>query len=92
MDSNRLHDLMDNTYIPAHGAKGEANLPRHHPSLIMLDKQTDTTHHLACGCCGGNCISENAWWNRKNAAATRPPLSQTRSSSSVYSQSSSAFN
>lgn len=47
------------------------NHSHHHPSLVMLDNQTDTTHHLQCGCCGGACISEQAWWKDSKQAEAK---------------------
>jgi len=67
MDSTRLHSIMDNIYIPK-GSKPSGNdIPSHHPSLIMQDSMTDTTHHLQCGCNGGACIEEKAWWYKNNS-------------------------
>lgn len=59
--------MVRDIYIPTQNGKKEQNIPAHHPSLIMMDNQTDTTHHLSCGCCGGACIADNAWWDKKNA-------------------------
>lgn len=67
-------------------ANKPSSVPRHHPSLIMQDAQTDTTHHLSCGCCGGACIQENAWWSKKDKEmkTSRPVLKSSLSSMSVH--------
>lgn len=94
MDSARLTAVMENTYIPSDKKSKSDAVPAHHPSLIMLDKQTDTTHHLKCGCCGGACISENAWWEKKKGSQKsqdeqdRPAYRRGSSSSSISTVSS----
>lgn len=62
MDQTQLHLLFENTYIPSQHPTSTTKSLAHHPSLIMFDNQTDTTHHLSCGCCGGCCIEQQAWW------------------------------
>lgn len=80
MDSTQLNTLVENTYIPSKCNKdAESALKHHHhPSLVMLDKQTDTTHHLQCGCCGGCCISEQAWWQDPKQAEARCVAARTQ--------------
>jgi hypothetical protein len=74
---------MDSIYIPNGNKSSGEEIPAHHPSLIMQDNQTDTTHHLSCGCCGGACIRDKAWWNKNKNASLRPPMPSTLSSSSI---------
>ncbi|VVT53005.1 uncharacterized protein SAPINGB_P003356 [Magnusiomyces paraingens] len=92
MDSARLNAIIENTYIPSGNNKKSDAVPAHHPSLIMLDNQTDTTHHLKCGCCGGACITENAWWDKKKSVDSedtdRPSYRRGSSSSSISTVSS----
>lgn len=90
MDSNRLTNLLDNIYIPDDKSKNDQGVPRHHPSLVMQDYQTDTTHHLDCGCCGGDCIKQKAWWSHEKSQGSknaRPSVRSTTSSNSVYASS-----
>lgn len=93
MDATRLNDMFNNIYIPSSNTKKNESVAVHHPSLVMLDNQTDTTHHLSCGCCGGCCITEQAWWAKKNtassaAASSSPELASISRSSSVTSMTS----
>ena len=75
MDSSRLNNMVENIYIPNVSTKKTVQIPSHHPTLIMQDYQTDTTHHLSCGCNNGACIEERAWWfNKDSKAASSKPL------------------
>ncbi|ODQ66159.1 hypothetical protein NADFUDRAFT_83007 [Nadsonia fulvescens var. elongata DSM 6958] len=83
MDSELLSNLVANIYIPPQPEQKPDYVPDHHPSLIMQDCQTDTTHHLACGCVGGACISQHAWWMKdsfsSHAEIVNPSLSRRSS-------------
>lgn len=97
MDRTRISSMLENIYIPNSNKQNATAIPQHHPSLIMQDYQTDTTHHQKCGCCGqGVCITELAWWNKKGqqkkavvvTAAekpVRPRMTTAYSSSSISS-------
>uniref|UniRef100_A0A060TH37 ARAD1D35750p n=1 Tax=Blastobotrys adeninivorans TaxID=409370 RepID=A0A060TH37_BLAAD len=92
MDSHLLHNMMDSIYMPENNNCQSKAIPQHHPSLIMMDKQTDTTHHQSCGCNGGFCIKD-AWWyqeeqSKKSSVPPRPRFVSTASTSSVSSTSS----
>lgn len=71
MDSNSLNNMRQSIYIPAANARAPAKIPVHHPTLIMQDYQTDTTHHLSCGCNNGACIEERAWWFNTTSSSKR---------------------
>lgn len=95
MDSSSLNNMRQNIYIPSTGAKKADCIPLHHPTLIMQDYQTDTTHNLSCGCHNGACIEERAWWFNNSSASPRPlatkpsysqrPVYKTSASSSSVS-------
>lgn len=94
MDASALESMVQNTYIPHACPKPAPHLARHHPTLIMQDYQTDTTHSLSCGCHNGACIEERAWWlnkqQQKHVLATKPstsprPVYKTSASSSSVS-------
>lgn len=71
MDASALNNMLANTYIPNVRVKPASKIPAHHPSLVMQDYQTDTTHHLSCGCNNGACIEDRAWWfNKTNSASS----------------------
>lgn len=83
MDATSLNNMFQNIYIPSTCAKQTTQIPIHHPTLIMQDYQTDTTHHLSCGCNNGACIEERAWWFNKNNSNSKPvskPLLATKPS------------
>lgn len=91
--------MIENTYIPVCASKKALEIPVSHPSLIMQDYQTDTTHHLSCGCNSGACIEERAWWFKKTTVSSastssipakayvRPSLKPKMSMSSLNSES-----
>ncbi|KAF5096248.1 hypothetical protein D0Z03_001663 [Geotrichum reessii] len=94
MDSSSLSNMYENIYIPSPATKKQSAIPVHHPTLIMQDYQTDTTHHLSCGCNSGACIEEQAWWfntnkvEKKSTFASKRPAYKRASFSSSSSVSS----
>lgn len=94
MDSSSLSNMFENIYIPSPSTKKQSAIPVHHPTLIMQDYQTDTTHHLSCGCNSGACIEEQAWWfktdkvEKKSTFASKRPAYKRASFSSSSSVSS----
>lgn len=90
MDVSVLNQIMGEIYMPSKQSKPTKAIPQHHPSLIMQDYQTDTTHHQSCGCCGnmGNCITDAWWYQDSSRKNTRPALSARSSYSSTHSNNS----
>jgi len=82
MDSEQLHTIYDEVYMPSVPKVEAPTIPSVAPSLIMQDRNTDTTHHLACGCCPNACIHQRAWWGPE-VPHVRPSLVSARSSSSL---------
>lgn len=85
MDSSRLNEAFDEIYIPPSPKVATPKVPEVAPSLIMQDRQTDTTHHLGCGCCPDACIHKRAWWGPEDNFV-RPSLVAQKSSSSLHNE------
>ncbi|CUM47620.1 uncharacterized protein AC631_03173 [Debaryomyces fabryi] len=56
MESTRLENLIENTFIPPNKPKSEAKIPNYHPCLIVQDSQTDVNKLKPCGCYDNFCI------------------------------------
>ncbi|ODV58213.1 uncharacterized protein ASCRUDRAFT_78122 [Ascoidea rubescens DSM 1968] len=66
MESSRIQQIKNEIYIPKQPLIPIPSITSHHPTLIMQDKLTDTTHHSSCGCCGPDCITKKAWFYGPN--------------------------
>lgn len=75
--------MYNNIYIPRQPANPNVTIPSYHPTLIMQDYQTDTTHHLSCGCNRGACIEECSWWytnlQQQNTTPVKTPMEVKKS-------------
>lgn len=90
MDSTRIHEIMDNLYIPKCNEKKANRTPVSHPTLIMQDYQADTCHRRACGCAGDSCYLDRVWWGDKGAAMDKDKISELKAMHTAYQQSSSS--
>lgn len=62
MDSERLTNLLQNTYIPPQKEKIQTTVPSYHPCLVLDDSRTDIDQMKECGCSGKYCVKNATAW------------------------------
>lgn len=62
MDSTRLSQLVEATYIPPQKLLPIPSVPKYHPCLIVQDSQTDVSKIKECGCPDNYCVRNAPDW------------------------------